>query len=148
MGRFSAPGTPCLQNSCQAPLLAFRMLAVALERGVLVAVFAYLAAVLLTVRADTGTGGVRALLRFRHGSLPGHHSSRALAYAQRQYSSTVASDGYRLAASICSACFREVSVKFAPLSMRAISSTRSFGSICRTPVCVRPPRCAFSMRKC
>ena len=40
------------------------MLAVALERGVLVAVLAYLAAVLLAVRADTRTGGVRTLFRF------------------------------------------------------------------------------------
>ena len=76
MGHVLATGTPYLQNNCKLPLVAFRMLAVAFQRGELVAVLAHLATVLLPVRADTGTGGVRALLRFRHGSLQGERLAR------------------------------------------------------------------------
>jgi hypothetical protein len=52
---------------------------------------------------------------------------------------------YALAFSICSACFRDVSVSLAPLSMRATSSVRSSPLIGRTVVRVRPPTACFSI---
>ena len=58
------------------------------------------------------------------------------------------SPDHTLCFSICSACRRDVSVKLAPDSIRAISSTRSLCSIRRTPVCVRPRRSVFSIKKC
>jgi len=50
-----------------------------------------------------------------------------------------------LALIICSACLREVSVSFAPLSMRATSSVRSSPVTGRMLVRVRPPDSFFSM---
>ena len=55
---------------------------------------------------------------------------------------------HRLVSTRCCACFILVSVSFAPLSIRAISSIRSPSSILRTSVCVRPLRSVFAMRKC
>jgi hypothetical protein len=55
---------------------------------------------------------------------------------------------YRLVSIKCSACFRLVSVSFAPLSMRAISWVRSVSSMRRTSVWVRPRFSVFSIRKC
>jgi len=52
---------------------------------------------------------------------------------------------YPFALIICSACFREVSVSFAPLSMRATSSVRSSPTTRRMPVRVRPPDSFFSI---
>ena len=46
---------------------------------------------------------------------------------------------------ICSACLREVSVNFAPDSMRATSSVRSSPSMRRTEVFVRPALSRFSI---
>ena len=46
---------------------------------------------------------------------------------------------------ICSACLREVSVSFAPLSMRATSSVRSSPVTARMLVRVRPPDSFFSI---
>ena len=48
--------------------------------------------------------------------------------------------------SICSACFREVSVSLAPLNMRATSSVRSSPVIRRTAVRVRSAELFFSIR--
>src|ERR1700688_3454044 len=46
---------------------------------------------------------------------------------------------------ICSACFREVSVSFAPDNIRATSSVRSSPLICRTVVFARPAVSRFSI---
>jgi hypothetical protein len=53
---------------------------------------------------------------------------------------------YPFVFSICSACFSEVSVSFAPLIMRATSSVRSGPLILRTLVRVRSPARFFSIR--
>ncbi len=53
-----------------------------------------------------------------------------------------------LVSSRCSAWRTLVSVSFAPLSMRAISSTRSTRSMRCTEVSVRPRFSDFAMRKC
>ncbi len=47
---------------------------------------------------------------------------------------------------ICSACLSELSVTFAPLSIRATSSVRSSPVMLRTVVLVRPADSFFSMR--
>ena len=54
---------------------------------------------------------------------------------------------YRLDFSICSACFTDVSVSFAPLSIRAISSVRSTSVISRILVRVLPDFSVFSIKK-
>jgi len=53
---------------------------------------------------------------------------------------------YRLAFSICSACFSEVSVSLVPLIMRAISRVRSAASSSLTEVVVLPVVSRFSIR--
>lgn len=55
------------------------------------------------------------------------------------------SASYPFALIICSACFREVSVSLAPLSMRATSSVRSSPITARMLVRVLPPHAFFSM---
>ncbi len=57
-----------------------------------------------------------------------------------------AGSNYRLSASRCSAWRRLVSVSFAPLSMRAISSRRSSSLSGRIEVCVRPFVSVFAIR--
>src|SRR5258705_11996014 len=54
-------------------------------------------------------------------------------------------NSYAFVFSICSACFSDVSLTFAPLSMRAISSVRSSPVISRTVVRVRSPAFFFSI---
>ena len=55
-------------------------------------------------------------------------------------------DFYPFAFSNCSACCRDVSVSFSPLSMRAISSVCSAVVSARTSVLVRPAVSRFSIK--
>ncbi len=106
-------------------------------------------------RCQTLTRHMRTLLAFRHFVSP-----RTTLFTVcdapptqpvvpcHQLTTNIGIRPQRAPASMLSAWRKLVSVRMAPLSILAISLTRSSSVICRIAVCVRPLASLFSMRKC
>jgi hypothetical protein len=116
-----------------------RMPAAAPQLSHLFCVLAVVGAIPLALRRNAATSRMRARL--------GRHEITSRTPSLR-CAPTPPGCRYRLISIRCSACFRLVSVNFAPLSIRAISSTRCGASINRISVCVRPCFTVFSIKKC